>query len=310
MVAVAVEAQTKELLIDFPTVRIPARSGNGSLETGDLRRCSIWCWCSLIRGAFAGLANHVNMDTLQSGQSFGSRMDSSERPVMKLQLSAILLTSTFISAAAFGADDTRPQKPSVVTPAAQAVTVQTLGESVRAVNTAPPQAVNEVVKMSEAGVEEKTILSYVATAPAVVLKADDIIYLHEHGISTAVISAMLQHAPQFQAAQAPAPAPAQQQAPATAYYPAPVAQPVYVPTPEVVYTAPYPYYDYYYPYYPSIVVGGSFGFGRPYFHHNFYGGFRHFPTYRAGFHTGFGGGGFHTVSHGGFHGGFRGGMHR
>src|SRR2546427_4027096 len=130
-------------------------------------------------------------------------MDSSERPVMKLQLSAILLTLTFPAVAVLAAEDTNPKppKPSVVTPAAQAITVQKLGESVQAVNTAPRQSVSEVVKMSDAGVDEKTILSYVATAPPIVLKADDIIYLHEHGISTGIITAMLQHAPQVQIAQ-------------------------------------------------------------------------------------------------------------
>jgi len=231
---------------------------------------------------------------------------------MKLQLSAILLTSTLISGSAFAADNPGTTPPSVsqnvvvTPPAPPGATVQRLTENIKIVNTAPPQSVTEVIKMSDAGVDEKTILSYVASAPPIVLKADDIIYLHEHGISSGIITAMLQHAPQIQVAQAaPAPAQAQQQqAPATAYYPAPVAQPVYTPAPQVVYTAPYPYaypyYDYSYPYYsPSIVIGGSFGFGRPFFHS----GFRHFSTFHPGFHTGFRGG-FHTVSHGGFHGGF------
>jgi len=220
---------------------------------------------------------------------------------MKLQLAAILLSS---AAAAFAADNPATNPPAVsqtvvvTPPAPPGASVQRLNETIRIVNTAPPQTVTEVVKMSDAGVDEKTILSYVTTAPAIVLKADDIIYLHEHGISTGIITAMLQHAPQVQIVQAPAAQP-QQQAPPTAYYPAPVAQPVYVPSPEVVYSAPYPYYDYSYPYYPSIIIGGSFGFGRPFFHHNFYGGFHHFP-FRPGFHSGFGGG-FHTVSRGGFH---------
>lgn len=228
---------------------------------------------------------------------------------MKLQLSAILLTCTLVNVAVLAADDPNTKAPAVsqtivVTPpvpAAPPVTVQRLGDTVRVINTGPAQAVVEVVKMSDAGVDEKAILTYVASAPPIVLRADDIIYLHEHGISTGVITTMLQHAPQVQIAQtpvAPMQAQPQPQAPAAAYYPAPVEQPVYVPTP--VYNAPYPYYDYsYYPYYPSIVIGGSFGFGRPFFH----GGFHHFPTFRGGFHSGFGGG-FHTVSRGGFHGGF------
>ena len=223
---------------------------------------------------------------------------------MKLQFTAILLSS---AVAAFAADNPTTNPPAVsqtivvTPPAPPGASVQKLNETIRIVNTAPPQTVTEVVKMSDAGVDEKTILTYVTSAPAIVLKADDIIYLHEHGISTGVITAMLQRAPQVPIAQVPAVQP-QQQPPPAAYYPAPVAQPVYVPTPEVVYSAPYPYYEYY-PWYPSIVIGGSFGFGRPFFHHNFYGGFHHFPTFRPGFHTGFRGG-FHTVSHGGFHGGF------
>src|SRR5436190_14039998 len=146
-----------------------------------------------------------------------SRMDTRKGAVfMKLQLSAILLTSSVVVGAAFAAD-TNPSaavsQTIVVTPPAPpapAVTVQRLGDTVRVINTAPAQAVTEVVKMSDAGVDEKAILGYVAGAPAIVLRADDIIYLHEHGISTTVITTMLQHGPQVQIAQAPA-APVQMQ---------------------------------------------------------------------------------------------------
>src|SRR5882762_4378984 len=105
---------------------------------------------------------------------------------MKLQLSAILLTATLVNVAVLAADDTTTKAPAVsqtivVTPPAPpvpAVTVQRLGDTVRVINTAPAQAVTEVVKMSDAGVDEKAILGYVARAPAIVLRADDIIYLH------------------------------------------------------------------------------------------------------------------------------------
>jgi hypothetical protein len=167
--------------------------------------------------------------------------------------------------------------------------------------------------MSNAGLDEAAILAYVATAPPSVLRADDIIYLHEHGISSAVITAMLQNRPKVEVAQAQA-APAQPQQQQAAAYQAPLNPPTYVSSPAYNYGYGYPYYDYYYPYsyypYSSIVVGGSFWFGRPFFHSGFHSGFHSFPTHHSGgFHTVSGGSGFHTVSGGGFHTASSGGSH-
>jgi hypothetical protein len=88
---------------------------------------------------------------------------------MKLQFCVILLGSTLVAFNVFAADDTKP-----------AATVS--GPAVAA--PAPASAANEVVKMFAAGVKEDAILSYIANAPRMVLTADDVIFLHDHGVST------------------------------------------------------------------------------------------------------------------------------
>src|SRR5689334_7605040 len=213
---------------------------------------------------------------------------------MKLQLSAILFSSTLVSIPVLAADNTAAQAP-VAVPQAVVETVP-----------APAKAATEIVKMSNAGLDEAAILAYVATAPPSVLRADDIIYLHEHGISSAVITAMLQNRPKVEVTQAQA-APVQPQQQQAAAYQAHLTPPAYVSAPAYDYGYPY-YYDSYYPYsyypYSSIVLGGSFWFGNPFFHHGFHNGFHSFPTHHSGFHTVSGGSGFHTVSGGASHSGF------
>jgi len=187
--------------------------------------------------------------------------------------------------------------------------------------------------MFNAGLDEAALLAYVGSAPPITLKADDVIYLHDHGVSTTVITTMLQHHGHIETQQAPAQAQPPMVPPA-AYQ---AAQPAYVAAPD---TYPYPYYSYpyydsYYPYYypySSVVIGGSFWFGNPFFHHGFHNDFHHgfntVPVHHGGFQTfphttvvhsggsgihtvGVTSGGFHTasVSHGSFHGGGGGGHH-
>lgn len=178
--------------------------------------------------------------------------------------------------------------------------VEQLNEKVKALNTTPAQPVSEIIKMSDAGVDEKTILSYIDNSAGFALKADDVIALHERGISTAIITAMLQHPAKFQVAQSTAAPPVQSAAPVT--YATPATQPVYVTSPQVVYTDPYPYtYGY-----PSVFISGGYCYPRPYFYGGFRGGFypRSFSTFHHfGFRGGFGGG-FHVGS-GIHHTGFR-----
>ena len=171
--------------------------------------------------------------------------------------------------------------------------MERIGEKIRAANGGSSQ-VTEVAKMVEAGVDEKTILGYIENLPPARIKADDVIYLHEKGVSGTITAALLQHAAaataqaqQAQVAaaaiatQAPAAQPAQPAQPTT---PTPVyiesPQPAYVSPPPVVYTVPsygygygYPYYypRYSYPYYSRPYF--SIGFSTHFPSH----GFSHFP---------------------------------
>lgn len=114
----------------------------------------------------------------------------------------------------------------------------------------------DVIKMSEAGMDESLLKSYVENSSAVYsLNSDDVIFLHERGIPSNVITAMLQRsakvrdqvaattpppmpptppaAPVYQQVQQPAPTYVIQQAP-----PAPAPAPIIVPGPSYAYNQP------------------------------------------------------------------------
>jgi hypothetical protein len=215
---------------------------------------------------------------------------------MKLQskiFSVVFLTS---SIATYAIEQEQP-KPASAARSNPSPMVEKIGDKIRAVNGGSSQA-TEIAKMSDAGVDEKSILSYIESLPPARVKADDVIYLHEKGVSSTIITALLQRAatvsaPQTQTATA---APAAQAEPAQPAHP-PVSTPVYIQPPAPVYVSPppvaytvpsYSYYGYpgYYPYYsrPSFSIGFSAGF--PFHHHSHFGhhGFRH-------------GGGFHVRHH-------------
>jgi len=173
---------------------------------------------------------------------------------------------------------------------------------------------DDVVKLSKAGVDESVILSYIQNSGVGYNpNAQDIIQLRELGVSSQITAALMQRGSevrqaatvaaqkQAQAAAAPAQAAPVYTAPAT--YVAPASTVTYIGYPSYAYDYggyygpsyySYPYYPRYYGYYggfyPSVSVGFRFGGG-------------HFGGHFGGFH-----GGFHGVSHGGFHGGF--GHHR
>src|SRR5260221_5112242 len=110
--------------------------------------------------------------------------------------------------------------------------VDQIAASVKAANAAslPPQ-LNEVVKMSNAGIDEKTITTYVESSPPFRLSADDVIRLRDAGVPSPVITAMLQHAAKPSVTTpAPSSTPSiagQAQQPGYGTYAAP-SQPVYV----------------------------------------------------------------------------------
>ncbi len=165
--------------------------------------------------------------------------------------------------------------------------------------------ISDVVKMSDAGIPPEVVANYIKNTTAhSTLSADDIIYLRDHKISPAIITAMIEHGavgqqenavPPPQAPPAYAPAPAYAQATPPQYYQPPVTyvqqQPatVYYSYPDYGYAYPYPYYYAYSPVW-YLPYGYGFGFGR---HYGFNRGF-------AGA-RGFGGAGFRGGT--GFHGG-------
>jgi hypothetical protein len=172
----------------------------------------------------------------------------------------------------------------------------------------------DVVKMSDAGIPPDVIANYIKNTSAhSTLSADDIIYLRDHKIPSALITDMIEPvavsqqeyaAPAAPPPQAPpvyAQAPAYAQSPPAQYYQPPV---TYIDQqPAAVYYYSYPDYGYAYPYYwysPAWYLPYGYGYGRHYgfgygFNRGFAGG-RNFGG--TGFH---GGGAFHggAIGHGG-----------
>ena len=131
--------------------------------------------------------------------------------------------------------------------------------------------------MSEAGADAAVIQAYVENSPvAYNLRAEEIIYLKDHGISTTIITAMIQRGAKLREQAPPAQAaaePGQPLPPAvTATEPVQTTAPAYSASPTYVYpseSASYPNYAYnypnYYPYYPWYPTFGLY-FSRPYYY--------------------------------------------
>lgn len=186
-----------------------------------------------------------------------------------------------------------------------------------------------VIKLKRGNVNDDVIAAYVSSK-RFSLSADDVVALHQEGVSDAVVTTMLQRS-QGQPTATPAPmasAPAPENAPPPQVQPAPQQAPPAVsyvqtsppvqtlvapaPAPVVVYQEPV-YYNYYDPYWVSPVYWNfGYGYRYPYYSHHYpyrY-GYRG-PSVSVGFHgphigVGIGfGGGVHVG--GGFHGGYHGG---
>lgn len=174
-----------------------------------------------------------------------------------------------------------------------------------------PFGAAQILQLVQAKVSEDTVIAFIRNSGnSYGLKADQIIYLRQQGVTDAVLTAMLSQ-PRNGLVSAP-PAPPAPPAPA----PAPVAEAPAASTatvaPTVTYVQPAPattyyyadpyYYDPYYYYYPAygwyapVSVGWSWGWGWHGGYHGYYGG---------GWH----GGGGHIGGYGGGHGGVGGGGH-
>jgi hypothetical protein len=172
-----------------------------------------------------------------------------------------------------------------------------LVERLKAASISPP--LREIVQMFDSGINPTVIQAYVESSSiAYQPNGDEIIYLHEHGIPSSIISAMIQRGASLReqtaaaqseaAAQADAPAPANASTaapPSPAPSPAEVVSPTYdySGSPTYVYASPgysyaaYPSYGCVYstPYFysrPYVAFGGHHYFSRPLSHGR---GFRH-----------------------------------
>src|SRR5437868_2838182 len=111
-----------------------------------------------------------------------------ETDPMKVSFALLFVALTTAGLSAFAGDDTPPiPAPSLPRPA----DLQVAEKSAAAV----PSPVDEVVRMADVGVSDQTILNYLENSGGFSLSAEDVITLHQRGISEPVITAMLQHAP-------------------------------------------------------------------------------------------------------------------
>ena len=157
---------------------------------------------------------------------------------------------------------------------AQTASTLSSTEARAAANLTPPSdlsyGASEIVKLYQSGVGTDLILGYVKNYRVKFqLSGSEIIYLHNLGVSSEVVLAMLQHDGQIQQENSTVMAQNQTfQAPAQAPQQATVV--VAATPPQVVYAAPYaaPIYSYpAYPYYPNYYSGYygpsiSLGFGH------------------------------------------------
>ena len=148
-----------------------------------------------------------------------------KRHAMKPQIWLVSLLAAGFVVSAPADDQTKAPSPPAPAPTSAEQTPQ---PSKQATSTIAPQLA-EVTRMAQAGVNENVILTYIDKSPGFTLSANDVVTLHDRGVSLTVITAMLQHPPLTQLAQAPTP-PASPAA-ATLTLSKGANQPVFYPTP-------------------------------------------------------------------------------
>jgi hypothetical protein len=203
------------------------------------------------------------------------------------------------------------RKTAALNPTSSAATTAQITEKFKAAQVSP--AIKEIVRMSEAGMDTAVIQAYVEnSSTSYNLRAEEIIYLREHGIHNSIITALIQRGAQPRESTTPAQAnaPAQAAPPAasnsssaqpTVTYVAPPANPAYAYSPSYTYNSPsvivVPYSGYNYYSRPYFGFGYGLSSCGPYGYGGFgYGGYGYYGGY-GGYHRGYGG------YHGGY--GFR-----
>ncbi len=205
-----------------------------------------------------------------------------------------MLAAVVFTSGAYGADETASAgsnagKETDAAPASvSAPSEGNLVERLKAASISAP--LREIVQMFDSGINPTVIQAYVESSSiAYQPNGDEIIYLHEHGIPSSIISAMIQRGAslreQTAAAQAEAVAQADAPAPANASTPPPpspvpnpaeIVSPTYdsASSPTYIYASPgyaygaYPSYGFVYstPYFysrPCAAFGGYHRFSRP-----------------------------------------------
>ena len=226
---------------------------------------------------------------------------------MKMRMLQISLLPAVVASLLFAADSAVAQEPTAVSAAPQL-----------------SYGVPQVLQLAQAKVGDDVIVHYIQNSGTIyAMRADEIVYLKQQGVSETVLNAMLNQRVRLTGSTEPATAPASSATtvvasdqsyattvPPTAYIQTVPSSTVYIIPDTQTYRYnswyyggyPYSYYDYYpygyYGYYDYPAVSFSFGFG------NRWGGYRD-----GGWHGGGGwyrSGGWHNS--GGWHGG--GGWHR
>lgn len=167
-----------------------------------------------------------------------------------------------------------------------------------------PPGVPDILKLARAAIGEDLIIAFVkSSGRSYDLSASQILHLKKEGVSERVIAAMLEQsmkpaqqvvppAPQFPPAPA-APQPAYSSAPSVQSVPTYQEVPTVIVPASPVYVAPYPVAPYVYEPYGPYYYGGYWDYPSPSLS---------FSIGIGGYHSGFGGRGFHN---GGFRGGHR-----
>jgi hypothetical protein len=216
------------------------------------------------------------------------------------QAATILLFAGLVS----GASDELSTTPTPSESEAPLVKETPLRAKLKALQSNLSTPILEIVRMSEAGADAAVLQAYVEASPvAFQLKADEIIYLRDHGVPSGVITTMIQHGAKLRNAGAssgqfnaipPSAAPSGD----SSYVTPPATPPSTYQEPAAgsssVYISPYPYTysGYYYDPFPIF----SFYSYRPFYHGHSFGGFRgrSFGSGRfSHFSGGFRGSGFH-----------------
>src|SRR5438105_7659849 len=174
--------------------------------------------------------------------------------------------------------------------------------------------------MQQSGVEADVILNYIENSSVPYhLGAEEIVRLHELGVPSPIVTALIRHGAKVQQEAATAYAQNQQKATeaaqAASATASPYSAPVYSPPPPTV-TYNYAYPQYVYTGYPAYYSYPGYYYSSPFYFSFSYPGYRHFysagcfrgyPCFGFGGHFGFGGR--IGAGHVGFGGGFHNGRH-